>query len=156
MRPPMVMTADQDPITEGSPYDVFLSHSAVDTWVARQISREMSRCGAIPFLDEASIQVGARFDDEILAAISRARELVVLLTPWALGRPYVWAELGAAWGRRIPIVALLHGLDGKEIQSRPAIPVFLKERDLVLLNSADVYFSQLTERVSRWKNGSDR
>jgi hypothetical protein len=28
--------------------------------------------------------------------------LVVLLTPWALERPYVWIELGASWGRRIP------------------------------------------------------
>lgn len=64
---------------------VFVSHSGIDTWVAKQIAREIAGCGAVPFLDEAEIDVGADF--------------VVLITPWALDRPYVWAELGAAWGR---------------------------------------------------------
>lgn len=53
----------------------------------------------------------------------------MLLTPWALERPYVWAELGAAWGRRIPIVALLQGITPAELQTRPGIPVLLKKRD---------------------------
>ena len=41
---------------------VFLSHSAKDTWIAKQIAREISACGAIPFLDEAEIDVGADFE----------------------------------------------------------------------------------------------
>jgi hypothetical protein len=82
---------------------VFLSHSSKDTWVAKQIAREISDCGAKPFLDEAEIDIGSDFEEEILANLEKADELVVLLTPWALERPYVWAELGAAWGRRIPI-----------------------------------------------------
>jgi hypothetical protein len=89
---------------------VFLSHSAKDTWVAKQIAREISECGATPFLDEAEIEVGSDFEEDILGFLEKAHELVVLLTPWALERPYVWAELGAAWGRRIPIIVLLHGL----------------------------------------------
>src|SRR5438132_14121176 len=87
---------------------VFLSHSSKDTWVAKQIAREISRCGAKAFLDEAEIEIGADFEEEILAFLEEADELVVLLTPWALERPYVWAELGPAWGRRIPISILLH------------------------------------------------
>jgi hypothetical protein len=89
---------------------VFVSHSGTDTWVARQISREIGECGAVPILDEAEIDVGADFEDDILTFLEKADELVVLITPWALERPYVWAELGAAWGRRIPIVGLLHRL----------------------------------------------
>jgi len=63
---------------------------------------------------------GAEFEEDILSSLERAHELVVLLTPWALERPYVWAELGAALGRRIPIVALLLGVSATELQSRPA------------------------------------
>ena len=126
---------------------VFVSHSGADTWVARQIAREITACGATPFLDEAQIDVGADFEEDILAFLEKADELVVLITPWALERPYVWAELGAAWGRRIPIVGLLHGLSAAELQSRPGVPILLKRRDLVPLNDIDVYLGQLRGRV---------
>ena len=109
---------------------VFVSHSGTDTWVAKQIAREISDCGATPFLDEAQIDVGADFEEDILTFLEKADELVVLLTPWALQGPYVWAELGAGWGRRIPIVGLLHGLTAAELQSRPGVPILLKKRDL--------------------------
>jgi len=127
---------------------VFVSHSGADTWVARQIAREVTACGATPFLDEAEIDVGADFEDDILAFLEKAHELVVLLTPWALERPYVWAELGAAWGRRIPIIGLLHGISAAELQSRPGVPILLKRRDLLALNDIDTYLSQLRLRVA--------
>ncbi len=127
---------------------VFVSHSSHDTWVARQIAREVAICGAEPFLDEADVDVGADFEEEILAFLEKADELLVLLTPWALSRPYIWAEIGAAWGRRIPIVAVLHGISAAELQSRPEVPLFLKRRDLVALNDVDAYFRQLKSRAS--------
>lgn len=126
---------------------VFVSHSSRDTWVAKQLAREIAGCGATPFLDEAEIEVGSDFEEDILAFLEKADELVVLLTPWALERPYVWAEVGAAWGRRIPIVALLHGITPGELQSRPGIPVLLKKRQLIELNSVDTYLRQLRRRV---------
>jgi hypothetical protein len=126
---------------------VFISHSARDTWVAKRISQYVAESGCVPFLDEAEIDVGADFEEEILAFIQRADELLVLLTPWALDRPYVWAELGAAWGRRIPIAVVLHGLTPGELQSKPGIPVFLKKRDMIELNDIDQYFAQLRARV---------
>ncbi len=128
---------------------VFVSHSGQDTWVARQIARQIEACGATPFLDEAQVHAGADFEEDILNFLQRAHELVVLLTPWALERPYVWAEIGAAWGRRIPIVALLLGITPTELQSRPGIPVLLKKRDLLELNDIEVYLEQLKERVQR-------
>jgi hypothetical protein len=106
---------------------VFVSHSSQDTWIAKQIAREIEARGATPFLDEAQVDAGADFEEDILDFLERAHELVVLLTPWALERPYVWAEIGAAWGRRIPIVALLLGITATELQSRPGIPVLLKK-----------------------------
>jgi hypothetical protein len=126
---------------------VFVSHSARDTWVARQIAREIGECGAEPFLDEAEIGAGEDFEAEILEFLDNADELVVLMTPWALERPYVWAELGAAWIRRIPIVILLQGMTPGEFQSRPGIPVFLKKRNMVDLNAIETYLAQLRRRV---------
>ena len=62
-------------------------------------------------------------------------------------------ELGAAWGRRIPIVALLLGVTPAELQSRPGVPVLLKKRDLLGLNEIDLYLQQLQRRVGPERNG---
>jgi hypothetical protein len=132
---------------------VFVSHSGTDTWVAKQVAREIVACGAEVFLDEAQIEVGAEFEEDVRGSLEKARELVVLLTPWSLDRPYVWAELGAAWLRRIPIVGLLHGLTAAELQSRAGVPVFLKKRDLLPLNDIETYLGQLRSRVA---GGSSR
>jgi hypothetical protein len=137
----------------GDQYHVFVSHSAPDTWVARQLAAQLSARGAVPFLDEASIAVGCRFEEEILTALDRAKEVLVLLTPWTLDRPYVWAELGAAWGKRLPIVGLLHGLTLRDLQGRPEVPVFIKERNFIALNDIDTYLFQLEQRVVSW-NGT--
>ena len=99
------------------------------------------------FLDEAEIEVGGDFEDEILDSLDRADELVVLLTPWALERPYVWAECGAAWSRRIPIVILLQGITPAEFQLRPGVPVFLKKRNMIDLNAIDEYLAELRKRA---------
>jgi hypothetical protein len=131
---------------------VFVSHSGADTWVARQIAKEISSRGAQPFLDEADVDVGAEFEDDIREFLDKADELVVLFTPWALSRPYVWAEIGAAWIRRISIVVVLHGLSVSEFQAQPNAPVFLKKRDIVMLNDIDRYFEQLGGRIAGGRN----
>ncbi len=134
---------------------VFVSHSGEDTWVARQIAGEIAAHGARPFLDEADIDVGAEFEEDIRNFLDQADELLVLMTPWALERPYVWAEIGAAWIRRIPIVVVLHGISVSDFQARPNAPVFLKKRDMIRLNEIDQYFDQLGSRVAagRSENG---
>ena len=115
--------------------------------MAKQIAREIQSLGATPFLDETHVDAGADFEEDILNFLERAHELVVLLTPWALERPYVWAEIGAAWGRRIPIIALLLGLTPAEQQTRPGIPVLLKKRDVLQLNDIGIYLEQLAARM---------
>jgi len=126
---------------------VFVSHSGEDTWVARQIAREIRASGATPFLDEADVEVGAEFEEDIRDFLDKANELLVLFTPWALERPYVWIEIGAAWQRRLPIVVILHGLTAKDFQAHPNAPVFLKKRDIIRLNEIDKYLKQLGSRI---------
>jgi hypothetical protein len=134
---------------------VFISHSGEDTWVARQIAREITARGAKSFLDEADIDVGAEFEEDIREFLDKAHELLVLFTPWSLQRPYVWAEIGAAWIRRIPIVVVLHGITPTEFQTQPNAPVFLKKRDMIRLNDIDQYFQQLDGRAMCGKNDHD-
>ncbi|HEX2210851.1 MAG TPA: toll/interleukin-1 receptor domain-containing protein [Longimicrobium sp.] len=126
---------------------VFVSHHRTDTWIAKQIARVVEERGASVYLAEKDVQLGADFEEQLRDALNRASELVVLLTPWALARLYVWAELGVAWGRRIPIVGLLLGIEVHELQGIPEIPLLLKRAGLLELNQIDRYLAQLTVRV---------
>ena len=132
---------------------VFVSHAGTDTWVARRIAERVEACGAKAFLDDADIAVGDDFEERILDALDRASELLVLLTPWSLDRPYVWAEIGAAWKQRIPIIGVLYGLTPEQLHAQARILVFLKKRDLTDSNQLDAYFKELRERVMRGKVG---
>jgi hypothetical protein len=144
------------PVRSKTPYLVFINHSATDLWVAQQIAIHVKGCGAEVFLDEEQIAVGADFDEEIRDALERASELLILLTPWSLGRPYVWAEAGLAWGRRLPIIGLLNGLTSTDLRARPEVPIFLKKRDLLDLNGIAVYLGQLRKRVRAIQAASKR
>ena len=126
---------------------VFVSHSSVDTWVARQIARNIEACGATAFLDEADMEHGDDFEERIIAAANSSSELLVLLTPWATTRPYIWLEMGLFWGSRKRIVGVLHGVTAKDLSSDERIPVLLKRTDLVDLNRIDSYFDQLRNRA---------
>ncbi|HVR39020.1 MAG TPA: toll/interleukin-1 receptor domain-containing protein [Thermoanaerobaculia bacterium] len=130
---------------------VFVSHSGEDTWVARKIAHEITACGATPFLDDADVEVGAEFEEDMRDFLDKANELLVLFTPWALDGPYVSMEIGAAWLRRIPIVVVLHGLSAKEFQAHPKAPVLLKKRDIIRLNDIDQYLRELKTRANKGK-----
>lgn len=130
-------------------YVTFISHSSADTWVAKQVAKECRLRGAQTFLDEEKIAVGAKFEVEILAALRQANELVVLMTPWAMKRRYVWMEVGAAWARDIPIVVVLHGLSAAKLLAEPDLPVAIRERNIVLLNDVERYFSELGQRAAQ-------
>jgi hypothetical protein len=129
-------------------YLVFISHSGEDTWIARKLSVDCVNAGAETFLDETQIAVGVDFEVDILEALRRADELVVLITPWALNSPYVWLEIGAAWFKGIPIIVVLLGLTSSEFISKSNTPVELKKRNFISLNNIDRYISELTERVA--------
>jgi len=98
------------------------------------------------FLDEANIDVGEDFPEMIHAALQRADELLVLLTPWSVRR-WVWVEVRAAFERGIFIVGVLHGRSSAEPRSDTSTPVFLLERHLIKLNDIQRYFDQLQRRI---------
>ena len=132
-------------------FQVFISHSSSDTWVARQISYHLEQCGAVTFLDEADIEYGDDFEERILTAVQASEELLVLLTPWSVRRPYIWLEIGAIWGQGKRIVGVLHGLNANELITQEGTPALLKRIDLVEINKIDIYFEQVKARIARWR-----
>jgi hypothetical protein len=74
--------------------------------------------------------------------------MLVLMTPWAMTRPYIWAEIGAAWVKQLPFVLVLHGLTREDFRSRPEAPAFLKATNFITLNEIDRYFDELRRKLS--------
>jgi hypothetical protein len=128
-------------------YQVFISHSSLDTWVAEQLARHIEIAGADSFLDARHIEHGDDFDEVIVAAAESSQEILVLLTPWSKDRPYVWMEIGMFRGARKRVVGVLLGLTPADIATDDRIPVVLKKIDLVNLNNVESYMTQLHRRV---------
>ena len=129
------------------PYQVFISHASTDTWVARQIAAHIRARGAATFLDEADIQHGDDIEERIYAAAGNSQELLVLLTPWAVTRPYIWMEIGLFWGAGKRIVGVLYGLSQQELITDERIPLLLKRGKMLDINRIDGYFDELQQRV---------
>ena len=126
---------------------VFVSHSAKDAWVARQIAAEIRRRGAETFLDEADIAHSDDFEEAILKAEETCTELLVLLTPWSLKRSWVWLEIGFFRHARKRIVGVLYGLSAQDLSADPDVASVLTKLDMVELNSLDSYLDQLSNRL---------
>lgn len=128
-------------------YNVFIFHSSRDTWVAEQIAFHLQNAGVDSFLDERDIHYGDDFEEKIFEEIRvNSDELLLLLTPWALGRSYIWLEVGAARYKNIKIVTVLHGITVDEIQQDSNIPVLLKKHDIFEINQLPNYFIQIKSR----------
>jgi len=128
-----------------SPYLVFVSHATADKWLAKTICEKIEASGAAIFRDDRDIQGGDDIPDAIRKSIIRANELMVLLTPESVDRPWVLLEVGAAWGRkqRSRIIAVLCHV------TVDTIPDMIASKKAVPLNDLDTYLKELRERVRR-------
>jgi len=129
---------------------VFISHSSADTWIAEQIDFRIKKRGAISFLDKRKVQAGSFIAKTIFGFLKETHEFLVLFTPGALVKPYIWFELGGAWSRpdSILIVIVLHGITIHDFVSRDDIPHFLKKLYIIELNNINNYFDELSSRAS--------
>jgi hypothetical protein len=128
-------------------YKVFISHAGTDTWVARQLQRHIGASGADTFLDEGDIYVGDDFENVLLANLRSSNEVLVLLTPWALQRKYVWLEVGAAWVLGLRMAFVLYGITEADLSAGAGNPALIKRTNVIEVNSLDKYLAQLTSRL---------
>lgn len=129
------------------PYTVFISHASRDRWAAGQIAKELKAVGVNCFLDSEALETGDPVDANLKEALRNADELLVLLTPTALGRPYVWLEMGVAWGRGIRIIGILFGMTTAELAARDGTPGFMKDVVLRDIEDLERYAEELKQRV---------
>jgi hypothetical protein len=129
-------------------YKVFVSHGSHDLWLASQIAKEIRELGALPFLDETDIPKGnPDFKRIIREEISANLELVALFTPWSAMRSWVWIEMGAAWNRQIPILAVFYGMSVNDLDKTGQGKAILDDINIINLNDFDAYLKQLGVRV---------
>jgi hypothetical protein len=129
-------------------YVVFISHASQDKWVAGQIAKELLAIGAEHFLDSKIIESGDSIDESLRTALSNASELLVLLTPASIERPYVWMEIGAAWIQGKRVVGVLYGMTTNDLAKRDGTPAFLNGILLRDINELDQYLKELESRLS--------
>jgi hypothetical protein len=127
---------------KGAKHVVFISHATKDKWLATTICEKIEATGARTFRDDRDIAGGDDIPEEIRRAIAASDEMVVLLTPESVNRPWVLLEVGAAWQRGgMRIVAVR-----QHVEIEP-IPDMLKSKKVVDLNDLDKYLHDLRQRV---------
>jgi len=80
-------------------YKVFISHGSgkEDTMWANQIRDKLSENNVDSFLDHYDVGIGNNFRTRILSELQNCDELLCLLTPESISRPWIAAEIGAAF-----------------------------------------------------------
>src|SRR5262245_43205966 len=131
----------------GEPYRVFVSHGSDDTYIVhRHLQQDIEKSGALVFVDAGALQYGDDFRNIILEELGRCDELLVLLTPSSIRRPWVLAEIGAAVIRGKRVVAVRYGPSEKRLQELGILSL-LGNHSLLVLDRFDDYVNQLTLRV---------
>jgi len=125
-------------------YLVFVSHATADKWLATVLCEKIEEMGAKTFRDDRDIGGGDDIPDAIRQQIARCNEMVVLLTPESVNRPWVLLEVGAAWGRRrhSRIIAVLCHV------TVDSIPNMIASKKAVPINEFGQYLRELRQRVS--------
>jgi hypothetical protein len=130
------------PTAETRPaYRVFISHATADKWMARVLCEKLEAIGVETFRDDRDIDGGDHIPARLRQEIDRADELLVLLTPNSVNRPWVLLEIGAAWHRDMRIVALLYNATAE------VIPAILQPRKAIDLNAVDDYLAEVAARL---------
>jgi TIR domain len=126
-------------------YQVFVSHATADKWIATTLCEKIDATGATSFRDDRDIDGGDSIPQLIRTQIQASRELVVLLTPDSIERPWVLLEVGAAWGRRkdyriVPVLCHV---------TFDAIPDMIEGKKAFHINDFDKYLAELKRRVKK-------
>jgi len=125
------------------PYQIFVSHATADKWIAVTLCEKLEEAGATTFRDDRDIDGGDDIPERIRVEIKRSHELIVLLTPNSIDRPWVLLEVGAAWGRRktFRITPVLCHVDVDPI------PGMLKSKKAISLNELTDLLTEVKRRV---------
>ena len=136
------------------PYTVFVSHGWHDRWVARQIAEGIRReTAADVFIDIFDVKSGDRIEERVRSGLTICNELACLLTPWSVGRNWVWAEMAGAWIQQKRYVGITYGVTLDQIDKEHGGLAVLSPTNIIGINDVDTYFSELTIRAKVAQDG---
>ena len=127
-------------------YRVFLSHGGADSFIVKHIEPNLIETGATVFVDRGQIKYGDDFRRMIFHELNSCQELLLLITPTSVSRPWIFAELGVAISRSVRVIAVLYGVPEHELQSKGVLSL-LGTSHYVELNDIDQYYTELRARV---------
>lgn len=103
-------------------FDIFISHAAQDTGVARELADALERQGASVWIDAQQLAPGVEWDAAIEQALDDSKLAVVLITPESVMSPAQNYEMGIAIAKaaesRLRVVPVLTADAGPEAVPR--------------------------------------
>lgn len=132
-----------------SAYAVFISHSSKESWIARQMAKEVKALGAVPWVDVNDLQAGDDFQMRILEAIRNCTEAIILVSPNSVSSQWVSFEIGAVVVQGKRATPVLNNVAPEEMAT-------LSRVNAIDLNDFDDYLRQLKERVRQHRRGGRR
>jgi|GEM_PF-2560376 len=94
-------------------YKIFISHASVDVGIAEYIEaiikKNMPAVNVFRTTRIGQIPSGTDWFSRILSELKTSDRYLILLTPWAMSRPWISFETGAAWMSGRPCVAVVAG-----------------------------------------------
>ena len=106
------------------------------------MERQIRELGALTFLDCEHLEPGDDFEEKIIENAQECSEILVLCTPVASERKYVWMEIGMFLGARKRVIAVLYGGTRDAIYTDHRMPVALKRVLFVELNDVQTYLGK--------------
>lgn len=99
-------------------YKIFVSHGGGkdDEVLANVLREKLSERGVDAFLDHLNVGLGNDFRSRILNELQECDELFCLLSPESISRPWVAAEVGAAFALEKTIVPITVYTADEELQ----------------------------------------
>jgi hypothetical protein len=129
---------------EAKDYRIFVSDATADKWLATVMCEKVESTGAQTFRDDRDIDGGDDLPERLRREIKRCQEMVVLITPESIDRPWVLLEVGGAWFRGMRITPVLCHVKVDRI------PEIIKSKKAVLLNEFRAYVDALRRRLAEW------
>lgn len=129
------------------PYRVFFSHGGEDTFMVEDyFGPKIRASGAEVFVDNGAILYGDDFREEVFQELQRCDELLILLTPSSVKRPWIFAELGASIVRKVRVVAIRYGVSEEDLRTLGVLSI-LGTSKILLPSDTARYVDQLRDRV---------
>lgn len=128
------------------PFQVFISHSSHDSWIAGQIGKEIEALGAAISLDKHFLKGGDDVRAKIIEEIVKSTEVIVLLSPESQKSHWVSFEIGVAQGQDKPVTPVLRDLRAEDMG-----PLLQGKKAIYLNDFADFLKVELKPRIHKWR-----